>query len=111
MIRILIPMRSQLLLQVVRLRWLCMRLGVEKIVLKQGRMVLYFPSNNHSPYYQSEAFGKVLRFVVARPQKCQFRETPVREGSPDKKRSVVIDQVRTVNGAFNLLSKIEEMDN
>ena len=106
-----LPEQGEELLQVVRLRWLCMRLGVEKIVLKQGRMVLYFPSNNHSPYYQSEAFGKVLRFVVARPQKCQFRETPVREGSPDKKRSVVIDQVRTVNGAFNLLSKIEEMDN
>ena len=85
-----------------------MRLGIEKIVLKQGRMVLYFPSNNGSPYYQSEAFGKVLRFVLARPQKCQFRETPIREGLPDKRRSVIIDQVRTVNGAFNLLSKVEE---
>ena len=102
-----LPEQGEELLQVVRLRWLCMRLGIEKIVLKQGRMVLYFPSNNQSPYYQSEAFGKVLRFVVARPQKCQFRETPIREGLPDKRRSVIIDQVRTVNGAFNLLSKIE----
>ena len=102
-----LPEQGEELLQVVRLRWLCIRLGIEKIVLKQGRMVLYFPSNPHSPYYQSEAFGKILRFVVARPQKCQFRETPVREGSEDKKRSVIIDQVRTVNGAFNLLTKIE----
>ena len=106
-----LPEQGEELLQVVRLRWLCMRLGIEKIVLKQGRMVLYFPTNTQSPYYQSEAFGKMLRFVMARPQKCQFRETPVREGSPDKKRSVIIDQVRTVNGAFNLLSKIEGIDN
>ncbi len=106
-----LPEQGEELLQVVRLRWLCIRLGIEKIVLKQERMVLYFPSNNHSPYYQSEAFGKILRFVVARPKKCQFRETPIREGLPDKRRSVIIDQVRTVNGAFNLLSKIEQMDN
>jgi len=102
-----LPPQGEELLQVVRLRWLCIRLGIEKIVLKQGRMMLYFPSNSHSPYYQSETFGKILRFVVARPQKCQFRETLVREGSQDKKRSVIIDQVRTVNGAFTLLSKIE----
>ena len=102
-----LPEQGEELLQVVRLRWLCIRLGIEKIVLKQGRMTLYFPSNPHSPYYQSETFGKILRFVVARPQKCQFRETPVREGSTDKKRSVIIDQVRTVNGAFTLLTKIE----
>ena len=102
-----LPEQGEELLQVVRLRWLCIRLGIEKTVLKQGRMVLYFPTNPHSPYYQSETFGKILRFVVARPKKCQFRETPVREGSEDKKRSVIIDQVRTVNGAFNLLTKIE----
>jgi transcription-repair coupling factor (superfamily II helicase) len=102
-----LPEQGEELLQVVRLRWLCIRLGIEKIVLKQERMVLYFPTNNHSPYYQSEAFGKILRFVVARPKKCQFRETPIREGLPDKRRSVIIDQVRTVNGAFTLLSKIE----
>ena len=106
-----LPEQGEELLQVVRLRWLCIRLGIEKIVLKQERMVLYFPTNNHSPYYQSETFGKILRFVVARPKKCQFRETPIREGLPDKRRSVIIDQVRTVNGAFNLLSKIEQMDN
>ena len=105
-----LPEQGEELLQVVRLRWLAMRLGIEKIVLKQGRMALYFPTNNNSPFYQSEVFGRILRFVIARPQKCQFRETPVREGSPEKRRSVVIDQVRTVNGAFNLLSKIEGME-
>ena len=102
-----LPEAAEELLEVVRLRWLCCRLGIEKIVLKQERMVLYFPTNNHSPYYQSETFGKILRFVVARPKKCQFRETPIREGLPDKRRSVIIDQVRTVNGAFTLLSTIE----
>ncbi len=102
-----LPPQGEELLQVVRLRWLCIRLGIEKIVLKQGRMVLYFPTNSHSPFYQSETFGKILRFVMARPQKCQFHEKPVREGSDEKRRSVIIDQVRTVNGAFNLLTKIE----
>ncbi|MCQ2335096.1 MAG: transcription-repair coupling factor [Paludibacteraceae bacterium] len=102
-----LPEAGEELLQVVRLRWLCMRLGIEKIVLKKERLLLYFPSNQKSPYYHSATFDKVLRFVVSRPQRCQFRELPIREGSEEKRRSVQIDQVKTVNGAFTLLSKID----
>lgn len=102
-----LPEAGEELLQVVRLRWLCMRLGIEKIILKQGRLTIYFPSNMQSPYYKSDTFGKVLQFVVTRPQRCRLRELPVREGSDEKKRSAVIEQVKTVNGAFTLLSKIE----
>ncbi len=102
-----LPEQGEELLQVVRLRWLCMRLGIEKIVLKQERMTIYFPSNNNSPYYKSETFGKVLQYITTRAARCRLREIPVKEGSAEKRRSAVIDQVRTVGGAFNLLTKIE----
>ncbi len=105
-----LPEAGEELLQVVRLRWLCMRLGIEKIILKQERLTIYFPSNMQSPYYKSDTFGKVLQFIVTRPQRCKLRELPVREGSNEKKRSAVIEQVKTVNGAFTLLSKIENQE-
>lgn len=42
---------------IVRLRWLAMRFGVEKLVLKNDQMIAYLVSNLKSPYYQSEEFG------------------------------------------------------
>ena len=104
-----LPPAAEELLQVVRLRWLCMRLGIEKIVLKQERLIIYFPANNQSPYYQSDTFGKIISFICSRPQRCRLREIPIHEGSEEKRRSAVIEQVRTINGAYNLLSKIEEL--
>lgn len=96
-----LPEAGEELLQVVRLRWLCMRLGIEKIVLKQERLSIYFPSNLQSPYYQSETFGKVIGWLMSRWQRCRVRDI-------DGRRSAVIENVKTVNGAFTLLSKIEK---
>ena len=95
-----LPESGEELLQVVRLRWLCMRLGIERIILKQGSMIIYFPQNNQSQYYQSEVFGKIISWCMSRWQRCKVRDV---EG----KRSAVIQDVRTINGAFTLLSKIE----
>lgn len=95
-----LPEAGEELLQVVRLRWLCMRLGIEKIVLKQGNLIIFFPANNNSPYYQSETFGKVISWCMNRWQRCRVRDI-------DGRRSAVIQDVRTVNGAYTLLSKIE----
>lgn len=97
----ILPQAGEELLQVVRLRWLCMRLGIEKIVLKQSNLIIYFPANNNSPYYQSETFGKVISWLMSRWQRCKVRDI-------DGRRSAVITDVKTVNGAFTLLSKIEK---
>lgn len=97
-----IPEAGEELLQVVRLRWLCIRMGIEKIVLKQGKMVCFFPNNPQSPYYQSPVFERLLKYVGMRPQRCQFREK-------DGKRSLIISDVKTVYGAYTLLSKINEL--
>lgn len=97
----ILPQAGEELLQVVRLRWLCMRLGIEKIVLKQGNLIIFFPANNNSPYYQSETFGKIISWCMDRWQRCRVRDV-------DGRRSAVINEVRTVNGAYTLLSKIEQ---
>ena len=61
-------------MRVVPLRRLGKELGCEKIMLKQGRMTLYFVSRNDSPYYQSEVFDRILSYVAQNPRRCQFRE-------------------------------------
>ncbi len=96
----MIPDAGEELLTVVRLRWLCIRLGIERIMLKQGKMTLFFPSNNNSPYYQSSTFTSILTYVVNNPKRCLLRE------QENGKRSVVIGNVASVREAYDILTHI-----
>ena len=87
------------LLQVVRLRRMGMKLGCEKIMLKQGRMFMFFVSNDRSPFYQSEAFGRVLDFIGRNVRRCNLRD---QQG----KRSMIVTEVPTVEEAVKVLQGI-----
>ena len=69
-----IPPEGEELIRIVPLRRLAKRLGVEKAVLKGGKMILYFVSNPDSPYYQSAAFGKIIDYMAKYPRVCNLRE-------------------------------------
>ena len=94
-----LPPQAEELMQVVALRRYGKRLGCEKIMLKQGRMYLYFVSNAHSPFYQSEAFGQVITYASTNVRRCSLREK-------DGKRSMVISDVPTIEEAVNILKTI-----
>ena len=59
---------------VVRSRWTAIKLGIERIILKRNKLVLYFVSNQESPYYNSETFSKILRFVQMQVVPCEMKE-------------------------------------
>ena len=94
-----VPHVGEELMLVVPLRRYGKQLGCEKVVLKQGRMSLFFVSNPNSPYYQSEVFDSILSFVAQNPRRCQFREA-------NGKRSMLIANVPTVDEAVKLLKTI-----
>lgn len=94
-----IPHEGEELMRVVPLRRVAVRLGCEKLMLKQGRMTLYFVSNPDSPFYQSDAFDAILQFVATNPRRCQFRDT-------NGKRSLLLSSVATVESALALLKSI-----
>ncbi|MDP4240511.1 MAG: transcription-repair coupling factor [Bacteroidota bacterium] len=95
-----IPAEGQSLILVVKLRWLAMRLGIEKLVLKNERMTAFLVSNPQSPYYQSEPFGRLLQFMTSNPRKCQLREQ-------NHRRSVIFNDVKSVEKAWEILSSVE----
>jgi len=95
-----IPSEGLSLILVVRLRWLAMRLGIEKLVLKNETMTAFLVSNPQSPYYHSVPFGNLLRYMTTHPRKCQLRERNTR-------RSVVFSEVKTVEKAYEILNSIE----
>lgn len=97
-----IPPEGEELIRIVPLRRLGKRLGAEKVTLKAGKMILYFVSNQDSPYYQSEAFGKVIDYMSKNPRCCNLREQ-------NGKRSMVITKVESVETAVKILQEIVSM--
>lgn len=94
-----LPAESAELLGVVRLRWIALTLGIEKIVLKTQLMICYFPADPQSPYFQSPAFGKILKYVQTHPQKCRMKE----EG----KLTLTFSDILSVSEAVDKLKEIE----
>ena len=97
-----IPKETEELLRIVPLRRLAKRLGVERVFLKGGQMILFFVSNDESPFYQSAAFGKIISFAVQNPRRCDLRE---KRG----KRSLMVKKVATVKDAVSVLQEIVSM--
>ena len=101
-----LPEPAEELLDVVRLRWLCCRLGIEKILLKGERMTMYLVQHKDA-YWQSEQFGNIIQYAVTRPERCLLHEEKDKKGVPTGRRMVTITNVKTIAGAMTLLSKIE----
>ncbi|MDE6002734.1 MAG: transcription-repair coupling factor, partial [Prevotella sp.] len=94
-----VPHVAEELMRVVALRRYGKQLGCEKVMLKQGRMTLFFVSNPQSPFYQSETFDRLLSYVARNPRRCNFREV-------NGRRSMVISGVPTVDSAVRLLAEM-----
>ena len=101
-----LPEPAEELLEVVRLRWLCCRLGIEKILLKQERMTMYLVQNKDA-YWQSGIFGNIIQYAVARPERCMLHEETDKKGHKTGRRYITVTNVKSIAGAINLLTKIE----
>ena len=101
----ILPQPAEELLSVVQLRWLCCRLGIEKILLKQERMTIYFVQKRDA-YWQSQAFGNIVQYVMTRPERCSLHEEFDKQGHKTGRRYMTVTNVKTIAGAINLLSKI-----
>ena len=104
-----LPDPAEELLNVVRLRWLCCRMGIEKILLKGERMTMYLVQHRDA-YWQSEQFGKIIQYAVTRPERCSLHEEKDKKGIPTGRRYVTITNVKTIGGAIRLLSLIETLN-
>lgn len=74
------PKQSEDLLNSVRIKWIAIAMGLERLVMKQKKMVGYFVADQQSDFYQSETFTKVLQYVQSHPQKVTMKEKQTRNG-------------------------------
>ncbi|MEN8815732.1 MAG: transcription-repair coupling factor [Nonlabens sp.] len=98
-----LPEEAENLLTSVRIKWIATDLGLEKIVMKQGKFIGYFVSDQQSGFYQSESFGKVLKAVQTNPKILRMKEKQTRAGL---RLLLTVENVRTVDRVYDILSAI-----
>ncbi|MCR5709820.1 MAG: transcription-repair coupling factor [Bacteroidales bacterium] len=62
------------LIEVVRLRLIASRLGIERIVLKNNVMLCYFPADRNHPFYRGGGFDNIIQQIAVRRDRIQFLE-------------------------------------
>ena len=98
-----IPTQVEDLLDSVRIKWLAKKLGLEKIILKQKRMIGYFVSDQQSQFYQIEAFGKTLKYVQQNPKTVVMKEKQTNNGL---RLLITLIRIGSVKKALEILQKI-----
>ncbi len=94
-----IPQEVYNLFSVVKIRNLGMRLGFEKIIVKNGMCICWFISLENSPYFKSDVFEKILATVSSGTTPFVLKQT-------DRKLKLVAHGVDGLQGSWALLNKL-----
>ena len=98
-----LPTQVSDLFDSVKLKWIATKIGVEKLIMKQDRLIGYFIQDQQSPFYQSNNFSKVLEYVQTNAKKCKMKEKQTRKGL---RLLISFENVKSTRQALHLLSKI-----
>ena len=95
-----LPDAARQLLDVVRLRWVAAELGIERVKVKNGLMIVSFVGDDHSPFYKTEQFMNLLRKVTSQPARFVLKQR-------DTKLAMTIRQIATVADGVKVLTDLK----
>jgi transcription-repair coupling factor (superfamily II helicase) len=98
-----LPKPAIALLNSVRIKWKATAMGIERLLMKQGKMVGYFIGDQQSNFYQSNRFMNVLQFAQRNGTVCKMKEKETKNGL---RLLLTFDNVKSVNKALELLEGI-----
>ena len=96
-----LPEAAQQLLDVVRLRWVAAELGIERVKVKNGLMIVAFVGDDHSPFYKTEQFMTLLRRVTSQPERFVLKQR-------DTKLALTVRKVDSVAEGVRVLQELKE---
>ena len=99
-----LPSEAEDLMNSVRIKWIAAGVGLEKIVMKQGKMIGYFIADQQSSFYQTKAFTRVLQYVQTHPQTCTMKEKKTRSGL---RLLLTFEKVTSVDRALKVLKPLD----
>ncbi len=86
----------------VRIKWIAIKMGIERVIIKQGRFIGYFISDQQSDFYQTQGFSKVLNFAQNNPSSVKIKEKNTRNGL---RLLLTIEQVSSISKVLSTLQK------
>ncbi len=98
-----LPKEAIALLNSIRIKWKATQVGIEKLVMKQGKMIGYFVGDQQSDYYQTHRFRKVLQFVQLNGNICKMKEKETKNGL---RLLLTFENVKSINKALDLINKM-----
>ncbi len=99
-----LPTQANDLLNSVRIKWIANSIGLEKVVMKKGKLIGYFLADQQSEFYQSANFTKVLHFVQQHPNAAKMKEQQTRNGL---RLLLVFEGVHSIQKALKALAPFE----
>ncbi|MAM30513.1 MAG: transcription-repair coupling factor [Flavobacteriaceae bacterium] len=100
-----LPKEVEDLMNSVRIKWAAIAMGLERVVMKKGRFVGYFISDQQSDFYQSPAFSKLLQFVQTHSPQVKMKEKQTRNGL---RLLLTIEKVVSVRRVLDVLQSFQK---
>ncbi len=94
-----LPRQVKELIVSFKLRWMAEKMGLERLVIKSGKMVGYFLSDPQSTFYETEVFTQVLNHIQRNAQNCSLSE------KNDRLR-IIFSDVKHIKDAFEQVNQI-----
>ena len=94
-----IPEELDNLFCVVKLRNLGSSLGFEKIIVKNGILIVFFISNPMSPYYKSKTFDALMARIVELQGRFELKQN-------ENRLKIVARNVDSLQSAYSLMGKL-----
>lgn len=97
-----LPKSADNLFDVLRLRWLGKKLGLEKILYQRNTLKGYFISNPQSPFYDKPIFQKILQYLST----CRLPAFALKQ--TNQNLSFVCESVKSLQKCLEVLTQIEK---
>ena len=97
------PPRALALMNSIRIKWIATKVGIEKLVMKKGKMIGYFVSDQQSDFYTSNRFHQVIQFVQKNSNICVMKEKQTPAGL---RLLLTFDNVKTTRRALELMEML-----
>jgi transcription-repair coupling factor (superfamily II helicase) len=91
-----VPLPAAALLDIVRIKWIAMELGIEKIFLKNNLLIAYFISDPKSEFYRNQLFVSIMNYVNIRHKQMTVKQK-------ESKLSLTVIDVKSVKSAIKIL--------
>jgi len=96
-----LPLPAEALLDIVRIKWIAVKIGIEKILLKNNLLIANFVSDQNSHFYSSALFVSIMNYVNKKQRQMTMKQK-------ESRLSLTIYDVKSVKAAIKILNEIFE---